>query len=109
MGQRRLGASNGQDLGFRAVFRLPATQEPRLSPQFSPSSSQTGVLWLLPFTDPLRELLAWVCLESFTPSLKSQLPDRGRVKGREKGGQCARLGSELDQPWRAGDPGKPEV
>lgn len=110
MGQRRLKARDRQDLGFRAMFRPPPHPGASTLPLFSPSSSShKGVLWLLPFSDPLRGLLAWVCRESFTPSPKSQLPDRGRDEGREKGGQCARLGPELDQPWRAGGPGQPEV
>ena len=51
----------------------------------------------------LRDLLAWVSLESFTPSLKAQLPGCCD-EGRGKGGQCGSLGSEVDQPWRDGGP-----
>lgn len=55
MGQRRLKARDRQDLGFRAMFRPPPYPGASTLPLFSPSSSShKGVLWLLPFSDPLR-------------------------------------------------------
>lgn len=43
MGQRRLKARDRQDLGFRAMFRPPPTQEPRLSPCYPPPPPLTKV------------------------------------------------------------------
>lgn len=92
MGQLKFRASKQTDLGFRAVLTRPPTQRPRLSPQFSPPSSQADVLWLLPLhRAPLRDLLAWVCLESLTPSLKPQLPGTSVVM-REKAGHVGGWG-----------------
>ena len=74
MGQLRLRASEGENLGFKAFSGCPPPKNLSLSVS-SPPSSQAEVLWPPPLhRGSVCDLLAWLSLESLVPSVNAQLP-----------------------------------